>query len=296
MNLKTLLPLLGLFTVLALCSVKLLKNQRTVYSLDYHTYDLPEAISFAGEPVPLHITDVKERLDREVLVNAYFHSNTLLALKRCYRWLPEVEKILAEQQIPDDFKYLALAESLLGNAVSPAGAVGVWQLMPETAKALKLRIDEEVDERYNLQKATVAACSHLRSAKAQFGSWTLAAAAYNRGNSGIQKALEKQQVTSYYDLFMNDETTRYLFRILALKIVLEHPEQYGFEVPEPHRYLPHQTTAVPVTQSIPDLVTYAKEKGLNYKLLRLHNPWVRAYSLTVPAGSTGYVLHLPQKP
>lgn len=254
----------------------------------------PDALTFAGEPVPLAIVDVAERLDRELLANSYMHTSTLLGLKRMQRYLPQIRKTLQEEDVPQDFVYLALAESLLSQVTSPAGASGFWQLMPDTARGYGLLVNSEVDERYHVQKATLAACRYLKSAKKRFGSWTLAAAAYNRGVGGIQRAMAKQGVDSYYDLYLNDETSRYMFRILALKEVLGNPSKYGFDLPKEQGYNPLPSRSVTVTSSIPDLPKYALENGTNYKTLRLYNPWIKNYTLTVAPGKE-YVLQLPEK-
>ncbi|MFC6998894.1 lytic transglycosylase domain-containing protein [Rufibacter roseus] len=254
---------------------------------------MPDALTFAGEPVPLNVPDVAERLDRELLANSYMHTSTLLGLKRMQRYLPEIQQILKENDIPEDFIYLALAESLFSQVTSPAGASGFWQLMPDTARGYGLLVNSEVDERYHVQKATLAACRYLHSAKKRFGSWTNAAAAYNRGVAGIARAMEKQGVDSYYDLYLNDETSRYMFRILALKEVLGNPQKYGFELPEEHGYKPLASRKITVTASIPDLPKYALEKGTNYKTLRLYNPWIKGYKLTVAPGKE-FVLQLPE--
>jgi membrane-bound lytic murein transglycosylase D len=260
----------------------------------YGSYPLPQQMSFAGEPVPLQIPDVAERMDRELQSNAYFHSNTILALKRLTRYLPEIEAQLRQQGLPDDIKYVALAESLFGNVVSPAGAAGFWQLMPETARGSGIVINDEIDERYHLMKATAAACRYLRTAQARFGSWTSAAASYNRGMAGLQKAMATQRVTSFYDLYLNDETYRYIFRILALKEVLENPLRYGFDTSRLQGYQPLPTRTLTVTESIADLPQFALDQGLNYKTLKLYNPWIKAYSLTVSAAIPQYELQLPQ--
>lgn len=260
----------------------------------YRPFPLPKTMAFAGEAVPLNIPDVAERLDRELQANAYFHSNTLLALKRLQRYLPEMDRLLTANGLPADFKYLALAESLLSNATSPKGAVGVWQLMPVTAKELKLTINDEVDERYHFEKATIAACHYFKKARQRFGSWTNAAASYNRGMSGLQAALKTQKVTSYYDLYLNDETSRYLFRILALKEILENPQRYGFDLMQADAYATSPTRSVLVTTTIEDLPQFALEQGINYKTLRLHNPWLRGYKLTVADTTAIYSLNIPQ--
>jgi hypothetical protein len=260
----------------------------------YGSYPLPDSMSFAGEPVPLHIPDVAERLDRELQSNAYFHSNTILALKRMARFMPELEMHLKQNNLPADFKYLVLAESLFGNVVSPKGAAGFWQLMPETAKGYKIIINDEIDERYYLPKATVAAATYFKRAKQKFGSWTNAAASYNRGMGGLERALATQHVSSYYDLYLNEETFRYMFRILALKEVLEHPDRYGFDLRRIQGYAPPKTRLVTITESVPDLPQYALDLGINYKILKLHNPWISNYKLTVTDQITSYELRIPQ--
>ncbi|ALJ01083.1 murein transglycosylase [Rufibacter tibetensis] len=254
---------------------------------------LPTTMSFAGEPVPLDVPDVAERLDRELLVNSYLQATTLMGLKRMQRYQPEIERLLKENDIPADFVYLSLAESLFSQVTSPAGASGFWQLMPDTARGYGLQVNAEVDERFHVEKSTLVACKYLKSAKKKFGSWTNAAAAYNRGVGGIDRALEKQKVDSYYDLYLNDETSRYMFRILALKEVLGNPQKYGFELPKEQGYDPLPTRTLKVTSTIPDLAQYAKDQGTNYKTLRLYNPWIKAFKLTVAPGKE-YVLQLPK--
>ncbi|MFD2245317.1 lytic transglycosylase domain-containing protein [Pontibacter ruber] len=254
---------------------------------------VPPALSFAGEPVPLHVQDVAERLDRELLVNSYLHATTLLGLKRMQRYVPEIKSILQENQVPEDFIYLALAESLFGHVTSPAGAAGFWQLMPDTARGYGLLVNGEVDERFHVRKATLAAIKYLKRAKERFGSWTNAAASYNRGMAGLAQALERQGVNSYYDLYLNDETSRYMFRILALKEVLGNPQKYGFELPVEQGYHPMHSRMVKVSSTLSDLPAFALEQGTNYKTLRLYNPWIKGYKLVVPQGKE-FELMLPQ--
>lgn len=255
---------------------------------------LPVSLSFAGEPVPLDIPDVAERLDRELLVNSYLHATTMLGLKRMQRYMPEIKTMLRENNVPEDFIYLALAESLFGQVTSPAGAAGFWQLMPETARGYGLTVNSEVDERFHVQKATVAAVKYLKTARERFGSWTNAAASYNRGMAGLDRALERQGVESYYDLYLNDETSRYMFRILALKEVLGNPQKYNFNLTEEHGYQPLPSRSVEVKTTIPDLPAFAKAQGTNYKTLKLYNPWLKSYQLTASEGKP-YVLALPKQ-
>lgn len=286
-----------LFLIACFLGVVNLCSQQAIPNLPnpngYRPFPLPETMTFAGEPVPLEIPDVAERLDRELQSTAYFHSNTLLALKRLQRHLPELERLLRENGLHSDFKYLALAESLLSNATSPKGAVGVWQLMPTTAKALKLTINDEVDERYHFEKSTIAACKHLKYGFTKFGSWTSAAASYNRGVGGLETAFKTQKVKSYYDLFLNDETSRYLFRILALKEVIENPARYGFSLMQADAYAIAPTRPLTITNTIADLPQFALEQGINYKTLRLHNPWLRSYKLTINDTALQYTLQIP---
>jgi hypothetical protein len=252
----------------------------------------PTAIDFAGEKAPLQIADVRERLDRELLVNANLHSSTILIMKRANRAFPIIEPILKQYGVPDDFKYLAVIESALTNAVSPSGAKGVWQFMPETAKEKGMEVNESVDERYHLQKATEAACKYLVAAKQKFGNWTLAAASYNGGMNGVNTKIVEQQVTDYYDLLLTDETSRYVFRILALKEIMKHPDLYGFEVDKNEMYDYIPTKTIEVDSSITDLAVFAKKQGINYKILKIHNPWLRDKKLSNPTKKK-YLIEIP---
>ena len=255
--------------------------------------DVPEKLTFAGEPVPLHIPDVYERLDKELQINTYFHSNTLFLIKRANRWLPQIEKILEDNDVPEDFKYLPLIESNLLNDVSPKNAVGYWQILKDAGKENGLEITEEVDERYDPLKATHAACRYLKQAYRKFGSWTLVAASYNRGMGGVQRAIENQKVDNYYDLFLNEETSRYVFRILAIKEIVENPLKYGFRVNPRHLYQEEPLRYVEVDETIKDLVTFAKQHRVNYKLIKRHNPWLRDEKLTVKKGRQ-YRIAIPE--
>jgi len=256
------------------------------------SFDVPAEMTFAGEAVPLSIPDVHERLDKELQINCYLHSNTIFLIKRAHRWLPQMQKILEKHGIPQDFKYLPLIESNLLNVVSPRDAVGYWQILKTSGKELNLEITDEVDERYDPLKATEAACKYLKKAYQKFGSWTMVAASYNRGMGGIERALEDQQEKSYYDLYLNDETSRYVFRILAIKEIAEHPLRYGFKIDPAHLYDEEPLKYIEVTESIKDLVSFAKAQGTNYKLLKRHNPWLREDRLTVKRGER-YRIALP---
>lgn len=252
----------------------------------------PTSIDFAGEEAPLQITDVRERLDRELLINANLDATTLLIIKRANRVFPIIEPILQKYNVPDDFKYLAVIESGLVNAVSPAGARGVWQFMPNTAREMGMEVTDLVDERYHLEKSTEAACKYLLDAKAKFGNWTLAAASYNGGMTGVTKQIEMQKVTNYYDLLLNDETSRYVFRILALKEIMKEPAKFGFTFNEQDLYKSLPSKKITIDSSIIDLATFAKDQGINYKILKIHNPWLRDKKLLNPAKKK-YELEIP---
>lgn len=240
----------------------------------------PTEVDFANEKAPLQIADVRERFDRELLVNANLHSSTILIMKRANRAFPIIEPILKQYGVPDDFKYLAVIESALMNAVSPSGAKGIWQFMPETAKEKGMEVNDIVDERYHLKKSTEAACKYLLVAKEKFGSWTLAAASYNGGMTGVNTKITEQKVTDYYDLLLTEETSRYVFRILALKEIMKNPTLYGFDVAKHEMYENIPTKTIEVDSSISDLATFAKTQGINYKILKIHNPWLRDKKLT----------------
>lgn len=255
--------------------------------------DVPKDLTFAGEPVPLHIPDVYERLDKELQINTYFHSNTIFLIKRANRWLPQIEKILKENDVPEDFKYLPLIESNLLNDISPKNAVGYWQILKAAGKENGLEITDEVDERYDPLKATKAACRYLKQAYRKFGNWTLVAASYNRGMGGLERAIENQQVDSYYDLYLNEETSRYVFRILAIKEIYQNPLKYGFRIDPKHLYEEEPLKFIEVDATIRDLVSFSKQHNTNYKLIKRHNPWLRDDKLTVRKGKQ-YRIALPQ--
>jgi hypothetical protein len=245
-------------------------NGYNVYALD-----VPTDLNFAGEQLPLDNPDIYERMDRELLVNTYWQSNGLLMFKRAQKYFPIIEPILKENGIPEDFKYLAVIESGLTNAVSPAGARGFWQIMKTTGRENGLEINSNVDERYHLEKATKVACKYLKEAKAKFGDWTLAAASYNAGKAGIGRRLEEQNVSDYYDLLLGEETGRYMFRIVALKEILNNAEKYGFNFKEKHLYEFVPTTKVKIDTAVTDFTRFAEKFGINYKILKIHNPWLR---------------------
>lgn len=255
---------------------------------------LPDKAQFASEETPLGLYYVREGLDRELMVNTYWHSSTLLMLKKSNRYFHIIVPILKKNNIPEDFKYLALIESGLSNVQSPAGAAGFWQFIPGTAKNFGLEISEQVDERYHVEKATEAACKLLRGSYNKFGSWTLAAAAYNVGESRIAKELERQKASTYYDLYLPEETMRYVYRIIALKLLYEHPTEYGYFIRNKDLYPPIPTYTVLIDSSITNLPVFAKSMNINYRLLKEFNPWLRSDKLTNP-GKKKYLLTLPKK-
>jgi len=244
---------------------------------DYNVYALPipAGLNFVGEPVPIHNPDIKERIDRELLVNTYWQSNALLLMKRANKYFPIIEPILAAEGVPDDFKYLAVIESGLTQAVSPARATGFWQILKTTGKEYGLEVNDNVDERYHIEKSTRAACEYLKKAKSRFGSWTAAAAAYNAGPAGIANRMKAQNVNDYYDLLLNQETGRYVFRIIALKEIMNHPKKYGFNFSDTDLYSNIPTYKIAVDTAVTDFVKFAENYGITYKVLKIHNPWLR---------------------
>lgn len=261
---------------------------------DIELVSLPDTLYFAGERVPLENFDTRESLDREMLVNSYWHSQTIYLLKLSGRYFPVIEPILKKEGIPDDFKYLALAESGLQQLVSPLKAVGMWQLLESSAKEEGLEVTPEVDERYDIEKATLAACSYLKKSKDLLGSWTMAAAAYNFGRTGMLKQIDRQGTRYYYDLTLGDETGRYVFRILALKLIFENPTAYGFAMDSTDLYPPLRYTEVKVDTSITRIADFAAKEGTNYKMLKYFNPWLRESYLPNPKHKT-YTIKIPVK-
>lgn len=253
---------------------------------------IPATAEFAGEPAPLNVADVRERFERELIVNANLDATTLLIIKRANRSFPIIEPILAKYGVPDDFKYLAVAESGLLNAVSPAGARGFWQFMEGAGRENGLEINGEVDERYHLEKSTEAACRYLLAAKQKFGTWTMAAASYNGGLAGVGKQVGIQKVSNYYDLLLTDETSRYVFRILALKEIMKNPALYGFTMSPEELYENLPVRKIEVDSAVTDLADFAIGQGINYKILKIHNPWLRDKKLS-NAAKKKYTLEIP---
>ncbi|NOR27357.1 MAG: transglycosylase SLT domain-containing protein [Lutibacter sp.] len=288
------IKILGLIAIIMISSLLIfatkttnLKDVNTNISSDKNTSEtyqikalkIPADLKFAGELVPLEKADIKERIDRELLVNTYWQSNGLLLIKRSHKYFPIIEPILKKNEIPNDFKYLAVIESGLQNVTSPAGAKGFWQIMKATGKENGLEINDNIDERYHLEKATQVACDYLIAAKERFGSWTLAAAAYNAGNAGVARKIESQKVSNYYDLLLGEETQRYVPRMVALKEILTNPQKYGFEFDTEDLYKLEATKLIEVDTIITDIAQFSKDLGINYKVLKLHNPWLRENKL-----------------
>ncbi|TBN15830.1 lytic transglycosylase domain-containing protein [Hyunsoonleella pacifica] len=301
---KTIQKMLALVGLLSLCLLFIYalqdaptdENFEKKVINDYNVYALqvPENLSFAGEPMPLENPDILERMDRELLVNTYWQSNGLLMFKRAKKYFPVIEPILEKYGVPNDFKYLAVIESGLTNAVSPAGARGVWQIMKTTGRENGLEVNTNVDERYHLGKATEVACKYLLKAKEQLGSWTLAAAAYNAGNAGVSRRLEEQNVSDYYDLLLGEETGRYVFRIVALKEILSHPDKYGFNFRDKDLYMNIPTFKIEVDTAVTDFTKFAERFGINYKILKIHNPWLREPHLNNKSRKK-YLIEIPKE-
>lgn len=254
---------------------------------------LPEKMTFAGEEIVLTDEDVIERLDREVLMNAYYNSATTGYFKRAHRWFPTIERILKEEGLPEDFKYLAVIESGLVQAISPVGAQGFWQFMPGTAKNYDLEMSTEVDERLHIEKSTRAACQYLKGSYDSLNDWIWATASYNRGIGGVQQDMAWQGTDHYFDTDQNNETGRYFFRLLAIKLIFEHPEDYGYYPDKMQLYEPFKTKSVVVSESIPNIATWAIEQGYNFKIIQKLNPWLKSNKLTVKKKQ--YTILLPAK-
>lgn len=259
-------------------------SQYAVFSLS-----LPGNLNFCSEAVPLTDIAVRENLEKELLIHTYSQPQTFLLQKRANRWFPVILPILKKHGIPEDFKYLALVESGFTNVVSPMGAAGFWQIIPSTAEAYGLEMNDEVDERYHVEKATHAACKMLKESFKKFNNWTLVAASFNLGMGGIERALEKQKAKSYYDLYLNEETARYVFRVLALKEIMSRPESYGFKIRKKDLYTPIPVKNIKVDSSINDLAVFAENNGVSYKTLKMFNPWLRKPSLINPEKKIYYI-------
>ena len=289
--------LIGGTFIYAISEIKDLdRDYRQLFQKNYRIFtpEVPAEANFAGEKAPLDLVYIRESFEREILINTYMHASTILMFKRANRWFPVIEPILKRNNIPDDFKFLSLAESNFANVVSPSGAEGFWQFLKPTGQKYGLEITEEVDERYNIEKATEAACKYFREAYAKFNNWTVVAASYNRGLEGVTKAIDNQKVSNYYDLYLVDETARYIYRILAMKEIYNHPAKYGYYLRMNGFYPVIPTYTVNVDTSLPDLADFAFRQKTTYRVLREFNPWIRRYNLPNKSGKT-YVFTLPKE-
>lgn len=266
--------------------------QTNAKPLHFNLPKLPESVSFCGEEIRLDNFDVQERMDKELIINSFYHSSTIQILKRAHRYFPIIEKALKENGMHDDMKYLCVIESALSNATSPSGAKGFWQFMSATGKEFDLTINGQVDERFNLPKSTAAACEYLENAHDKFGDWVAAAASYNCGMGGLSRVMEAQRSDDFFDLYLNRETTRYVFRILAFKSIMENPEAYGFDMEKMELYDPVLTREVSVKAPILNLSDWAIENGSNLRMLKLLNPWLISNKLT--SNPTNYTILLPE--
>ena len=253
---------------------------------------LPDSVTFAGEVMPLNNIDTRESLEREILISTFRHSSTILIIKKSNRYFPLIGKILKEYNIPDDFKYLVAAESEYSNVISPAGATGFWQIMPETGKEDGMEVNKIVDERYDVEKSTRFACRFFRKSYEKYGNWTLAAASYNCGRGGIDEQIGIQKQNNYYDLLLNEETARYIFRAVAYKIVISDPVRYGFDLGKEDLYSEYKYSEVKVDSSISDFSAFAEKYGTNYKMIKLLNPWLRKPFLNAVPGKE-YTIKIP---
>jgi|SRR5687767_1731009 len=273
--------------------VPITSNDTSAWKPMATSFDLSKTFYLAGEPLPPDNFDAIERLDRELLINVYLHATTLLHIKTANRYFPVIEPILKSHGIPDDFKYLCVAESSLRMATSPAGAKGLWQFVEYVGRAYDLTITSEVDERYHVEKSTEAACRFLLYLKERFGSWTMAAAAYNMGETSIANRIQEQKSNNYYDLNLNDETSRYVFRIIAIKEIMENPETYGFSVEDEHLYDPHDYTTVAVNEPIYSIGDFAVKHGTSYRMIKVLNPWLISSTLKNVVGKN-YEIRIPR--
>lgn len=302
---KNVLASVGLLAVLACIYLAFSSSSDSITALDskmgvngtasqnIQQVHLPETMTFAGERVPLDSQDARERLDRELTSITFRHSSTIRLLKLANRWFPVLEPLLQKHGIPDDFKFLVVAESSLENLTSPAGARGFWQLMSATAKSYGMEVNGDVEERYHVEKSTKAAAKYLHQAFGKFGNWTMAAASYNRGMAGMRGHITDQQVNDYYNLFLNTETARYIYRILAFKQLMTNPSTYGFNLSQADLYPQLQYTTITIDQ-IPNIATFAQKYGTNYKGIKVLNPWIRKTYLRAKSGKK-YEIKIPKK-
>lgn len=288
---NTLLVLFGLMT-LPMCAAA---PPSTGNIQPITTFPIPTSLQFAGQSISLERYDLRERYDREQMAVAYSHSSSLLILKRANRYFPLLEPILKEQGIPDDFKYLAVTESNLDpRAKSPVQAAGLWQLMPKTAQELGLEVNDEVDERYHLEKATVAACKYFKRAYSKYKDWNMVAASYNGGMGRISGEADKQQVSDFFDMLLTAETSRYVFRIFVMKQFLENPKSFGYILQKEDFYTTIATKSVTINGAVDDWTSWATQQGINYYLLKEFNIWLRDRKLT-NSSKRAYRIELPEQ-
>lgn len=273
----------------SLSKIDLIENT----SLTYSSPSIPEEMNFAGSEIDLRRFDRREKLDKEILAVTYMHSTTLQMIKRANRYFPVIEPILKENNIPDDLKYLMVIESSVNPlAKSGAGAAGLWQFMPSTAKEYGMEVNGCVDERYDVEKATVAACKYLKNAYAKYGDWPSVAASYNAGQGRISHQLKRQNVTNSLDLHLVEETSRYVYRILAAKLLFTSPAEFGFRLRSSDLYPQLKTKSITVTTSISDLNQWANEQGTTLAFLKMLNPWLRDNNLINRNGKE-YIIQIP---
>jgi hypothetical protein len=300
-----LLGVLSVTLILILTASIFLQNETLSYITNIPAQDfpqgykiisphIPDKLVFAGEEVPMENFEVRERVEREFVVNTYFHSLTVLAIKRANRWFPVIEPILRQNNIPNDFKYLCVNESNLENVISPANATGFWQFIKETGKKYNLEINRTIDERYHVEKSTKAACDYLNDAYNMYGTWTMAAASYNMGTNGTTNQIERQQTENFYNLVLNPETSRYVARIVAFKYIMENQSLYGFDIKRNELYEPLKFYEIILDSTVTDFANYAASLGINYKTLKLYNPWLRDNYLNNTKGRI-YKIKVPKK-
>jgi membrane-bound lytic murein transglycosylase D len=270
-------------------------NYEDYFNASYKVFSIriPKNLNFAGEKTPIRDFSVREAMERELVINTYWQSQTLLLHKRANRWFPVIEPILKKNDIPDDFKYIPLIESQLTNVVSSQGATGFWQLVEPTAREYGLEITDDVDERYHVAKSTEAACKYFKEAYKQFNNWTLVAASYNLGMTGVQSQLNRQKASTYYDILLTEETARYVYRILAMKEIISRPKVYGFILRKKDLYPMIPTKKLIIDSTIHNLADFAIKEGISYKYLKLFNPWLRTNMLSNPSKKK-YLLELPK--
>jgi len=301
MYLNLRVPLFVLAGALTLCTVAVVvatvppaPDPPPPYRVNLSTMRLPDSLSFCGEPVPLDELDVRQKLERELLAISQDDGQVILYIKRSATHFPTFERVLKEEDAPDDLKYLSVAESALYMAQSSKGAVGLWQFIPETGRRYGLLINDSVDERRNVEKSTRAAVRYLKDNQRAFRGWTLSAAAYNMGEGALADDIKFQRRVSYYDLYLNEETSRYLFRILAIKVIMANPQAWGIVIDKRDRYDMPATETVEVRERIPDLAAWAAEHGCRYKDVKLLNPWILRRALPAPPTGGSWAVLVPE--